>query len=342
MMFSKKILWLMALVLGVGLLAGCGDDDEDTPTAPTPVDQFEVVRSALDVYLSGSDGAVVTAQTLFDNMNDGDDTNDYVVVSVRDAADYAIGHIPGATNIPWREAGDTSLHGGLPPVTKASDPVLVYCYTGHTGGVVTTLFRALGYEAYNLKWGIMSWTTDPTIRVKSAFDEAADAHDFPTETTAVTPGTYTLPELNVTSSTDETAIILAAANEYLEGSDGAVITAQTLYDNINDGDDTNDYFVISVRDAADYAIGHIAGAINIPWREMTDTAMLAGIPTDQPICVYCYTGHTGAVATMTLRMLGYEAYNLKFGIMAWTTDPTVRVKAAFDEATDAHDFTTEP
>jgi len=341
-MFSKRILWLMTLAVGVALVAGCGDDDEDSPITPTPVDQFEVVRAALDTYLASSDGATLAAQDLYDNMNHGDDTNDYFVLSVRAESAYAIGHIPGAVNIPWRSTADAAELAVLPALTKTDTPIAVYCYTGHTGGVATTALRAQGWEAYNLKWGIMSWTTDAAIRVASAFSEATDAHDFPTETTANTPTTHALPELNVSSSTDEATIVRAALDAYLSSSDGPTLAAQDLYDNMNDGDDTNDYFVLSVRSESAYALGHIPGAINIPWRDTADATLLTGLPTDQPIAVYCYTGHTGAVATTTLRALGYEAYNLKFGMCAWTTDPTIRATTAFDEATHANDFPTEP
>jgi rhodanese-related sulfurtransferase len=321
-MYSKKILWLVALAAGVALLAGCGDD-EKTTNPPTPVDQFEIVRSAMDVYLQSGDGPTITAQTLYDNMNDGDDTNDYFVLSVRSATDYAIGHIPGAINIPWRETADPTQLAALPALVKTGQPIAVYCYTAHTGGVATTVLRAQGWNAYNLRWGIMSWTTDPTIRVASPFSEATDAHDFPIETTVNTPTTHELPELNVSSSTDPATIVRAALDAYLSSGDGPTITAQALYDNMNDGDDTNDYFVVSVRSETHYALGHIPGAINIPWRETATETRLVGLPTDQPIAVYCYTGHTGAVATTTLRALGYEAYNLKFGICAWTTDGAV-------------------
>jgi len=150
---SCMILSLVALTA----LWGCSDDDSTKP--PDTVDQFEVVREALHTYVAGTDGPVVTAQALFDNMNDGDELNDYFVLSVRSEAHYDIGHIPGAINIPWREAGNATKLSALP----ADQPIAVYCYTGHTAGVVTTLCRALGYEAYNMKFGMMAWTKDPDV-----------------------------------------------------------------------------------------------------------------------------------------------------------------------------------
>ena len=333
---NSYLVFLLVAVVGVW---GCSDDDDNNSTGPgdDPIDQFEVVREALHTYVAGSDGPVVTAQALFDNMNDGDELNDYFVLSVRSEDHYDIGHVPGASNIPWREIGDATKLSALP----TDQPIAVYCYTGHTAAVATTLCRALGYEAYNMKFAIMAWTKDPDVRVASAFSEDTDAHEFATETTINTPSTYDLPELDVTSSTETDAIVRAAANVYLESSAPPTLLAQALFDNINDGDDTNDYYVISVRSADHYALGHIPGAINIPWRTITEVDNLRKIPADKPIAVVCYTGHTAGVATMALRMLGYEAYNVKWGMMSWTKDPDIRVSSAFDEEVDAHEFPTE-
>ncbi len=333
---KKLAFWvLMGLVLA-GMLSACGGDDS---TKPTPVDQFNIVRTALDTYLSDATMApTTTAQALFDNLNDGNTANDPYVLSVRSAEHYAIGHIPGAHDIPWRSVADATLLSSLPTDRQ----IVVYCYTGHTGGVATTCLNAMGYDAVNLKFGIGAWTRDATVRVAAAFDDATDAHDFPTETTvnALTT-TYDLSDLNVTTSRDAEEILRAAADAYVsDTSVGATITAQAVFDNLNDGNDANDYFVLSVRSAAHYDLGHVPGAYNIPWKEIAKIDNLEKLPTDKTIVVYCYTGHTGAVATTALRMMGYQAVNMKFGIMSWTRDATVRVAAAFNDATDSHDFPT--
>ena len=72
-----------------------------------------------------------------------------------------------------------------------------------------------------------------------------------------------------------------------------------------------------------FPLGHIEGAYNIPWKSIVDPANLAKLPTDEQIVVYCYTGHTGQVAAALLRILGYDAINLKFGMMGWTDDDEI-------------------
>jgi len=250
---------------------------------------------------------------------------------LRSAEDYAKGHVAGAHNINWRLIGNATNLATLP----TDKQIVVYCYTGHTGAVATTCLNAMGYNAINMKHGIMAWTRDATVRVAAPFVDATDAHDYPTETTLNTlTTTYDLPELDVSTSSDPEEIVLAAANAYTaDASISPTITAQTVFDNINDGNAANDYFILSVRTAADYAKGHVPGAYNIYYKDIAKLDNLKKLPTDKTIVVYCYTGHTGGTATTTLRMLGYKAVNMKYGIMAWTRDATVRAQAAFNRNT---------
>ena len=328
---KSKFVLLLGLAMAV-FVAGCGDDDN--PTGPSSVAEFEVIQASLDRYVDSDREPTILAQALFDNLNDGDDSNDPVILSVRSVDHYAVGHIPGAVNIPWEEIGDAAKLAML----SQDRQIVVYCYTGHTGAVATTALNAMGYDAVNLKFGMMSWIKDAEVRGQSPFSEDM-ANDFPVETIQNTPGTYPLADPDYTDSGVEEEIVRAAVNAYVTEK-GPVILAQALFDNLNDGDDSNDPVILSVRSADHYAIGHVPGAINIPWRETTKIENIEKLPTDRQIVVYCYTGHTGAVATTALNMLGYDAVNLKFGMGAWTKDPDVRVVALFSEDT-SHDFPIE-
>ncbi len=83
-----------------------------------------------------------------------------------------------------------------------------------------------------------------------------------------------------------------------------------------------------------YALGHVEGAINIGWKAVADPANMAMLPTDQPIMVYCYTGHTGQAAATALKLLGYDVINMKFGMMGWSDDPDVVGTTPFTTAPD--------
>jgi len=313
----------LSLVISVG---GC------PVVAPTATDQFETVRSALEAYFGSDPAGAIKAEDVFAAMND---THPPYVLSVRSAEHYEIGHVPGAVNIPWREIAQVGATDEIP----SDQQVVVYCYTGHTGAVATCYLAAQGFDAVNMKFGMGSWTRDEDVRAAAAFDDAVDSHDYAVETTD-NPGssTHALPVLDVTTSTDPTEIIRAAGDAYLSGDTSPVIKADALFELLNDGDDTNDPFIVSVRGSDHYALGHIPGAINIPWKTIADLDNLKKLPTDQPIVVYCYTGHTGGLAATALNLLGYDAQNLKFGIMSWTQDETVRVMNPFTDETDSHDY----
>ncbi|MGB5382969.1 MAG: rhodanese-like domain-containing protein, partial [Lutimonas sp.] len=89
------------------------------------------------------------------------------------------------------------------------------------------------------------------------------------------------------------------------------------------------YFINNYFTDADYnAFGHIADANKIlPW-VLADNSYLAFDPgANAKIATYCYTGQTSAVLTACLRVLGYDAYSLTFGMNglfnsnpAWTSN----------------------
>jgi rhodanese-related sulfurtransferase len=62
--------------------------------------------------------------------------------------------------------------------------------------------------------------------------------------------------------------------------------------------------LVDVREPAEYAGGHIAGAINIPLRTLTQN--LDKIPENRPAVLYCGSGYRSAMGVMALQMLGYK------------------------------------
>jgi rhodanese-related sulfurtransferase len=177
------------------------------------------------------------------------------------------------------------------------------------------------------------------VVVATRFGPDTDARDYPLETEAnEATETYDYPVLD-TGADDVDEIVRIAADMALDGW-SPTISADALFENMNDGDTSNDPVIVSVRSADSYALGHIAGAINIPWNQIAKPENLAKLPADAPIVVYCYTGHTGQVAATTLKVLGYDVQNLKYGMMGWTLDDEVLGTSRYDPAT-APDYTVE-
>ncbi len=77
--------------------------------------------------------------------------------------------------------------------------------------------------------------------------------------------------------------------------------------------------VLDVRDAADYAAGHVPGAWHIPAADLA--GRLGEIPRGRPVVTYCTLRHPGAArserAAAVLREHGFHARVLDGGLPAW-------------------------
>lgn len=318
----KRFRWLLVLLLIVALtiaLVGCSQEKADTPPddnvedtpddAPKDIDEFNLVAEVGDEYLNSGKPVNISAEDVYNNVVVGGDTN-YVILSIRRAEHFAQGHIEGAMNLPYGEMYKQENLDQLPQ----DKTIIVQCYTGNTASQITAYLNMLGYNAVNLKFGMLGWNEDALFipgydgtagfPVVQGADEVADTYDFP---------------VVLTGETDINEIIKVQAEAYLTSGQPTVISVEDLYNNVVVGGDSS-YQIVSIRSAEDYEAGHIEGAINIPFKGIAKFDNLKRLDPDKKIAVYCYTGHTGAQATMILNLLGYEAYNVKFGMMAWNEE----------------------
>lgn len=86
--------------------------------------------------------------------------------------------------------------------------------------------------------------------------------------------------------------------------------------NVNDIDKISDAFVIDVREDEEvFATGTIKGAVHIPM--MTVPNSLNKIPKDRGIYILCRSGRRSYEVASYLNELGYDAINLKGGIIKY-------------------------
>ncbi len=301
------------------------------------------VQEAADAFFSGGPKHI-SAADVFDNMNDGDDSNDPFIIDVRKPEDYALSHVPGAVNIGVKTLFTAD---GLAQIPMDKD-IVVYCYTGQTSSQVTSALNMLGYKAKSMLFGFPGWsaaTLDQQVGPQP-FNEDTDRHDFKTSDEAVTAAGGNAPATPLGDT------VQAAAEAYFANGTKN-IKASAVFDNLNDGDDSNDPFIIDVRKAEDYAKSHIPGAISNPsGKTLFSVDGLATIPADKQVVVYCYTGQTGSQVTSALNMLGYDATNMKFGYAAWSPDggykfspaksPNYRTEGSGEAAAPAAEATPAP
>ena len=324
-------------------------------------EEDEVVSEALDATRQYTAGIAtnMNATTLYGLINDNDTTNDPFILSIRSVEHYALGHIPGAINIPLNTLFSEENLEKLPTGRQ----IVVYCYTGHTASQATALLNVNGYNAVCLTWGMCSWTNDSTVAANKYYDETTAGHDYPVSSgtdpgsmatvvgNIILPRIISLTPLGCGEDTEPpTDIVIAPSTESdslreatclsLNQGKSAVMKAVDLYENFNDGDTSNDPFILSVRKAEHYALGHIPGAVNIGIANLFTKENLAKLPdNNQQIVVVCYTGHTASQATSLLNLNGYNATALMWGMCSWTTDAEVTAGKCFDKETAGHDYT---
>jgi rhodanese-related sulfurtransferase len=260
-------------------------------------------------YLEREEAPIVPPGRVKALIEDEGYPGDTQIVSVREPDIFEVGHVPGAINVPWRTIVDEE---GL---SRLSDgPMVVYCYTGHTGQVAATILGLLGYDVKNMKYGMMGWTDDQDVLGVEPFDCEATPYEVEVRARSI-PADQVRPIFATGESAAE-AIVRARAAEILR--DWApIISPADVRALIDDPAQAESYVLVSVRSPEDYLAGHIPGAINIPWKTLAEECNLGMLPPDKRIITYCYTGHTGQIAATLLKLLGYDAVNMKYGMMGW-------------------------
>ncbi len=117
------------------------------------------------------------------------------------------------------------------------------------------------------------------------------------------------------------AAMIQAANAYFKNAPVPVISAADLYKVVQAKD--AGYQIVDVRSAEHYALGHIDGAINIPFTTIADDASLAKLDPAKTIVTVCYTGETASMTNMVWSMLGYKVTTLMYGMTGWVADKAI-------------------
>ena len=124
---------------------------------------------------------------------------------------------------------------------------------------------------------------------------------------------------------DNKAAVIDEMEGYLEFVDygGGVIFAEQI-----PKEEWPKFMVIDARDPAQFAKGHIPGAINMDWRQVL--AKRNTIPKNKPVLIYCNTGSLSAQAGFALRVAGWDNVKiLQGGMEEW------KAKGGFDAAAKA-------
>ena len=161
------------LIVATGLILS------STTAFALTLEEQRVIQKTADTYLSGLPAGEyhILAEKLLERINSGQ--KDFVIVDVRAPKDknYDLGHIPGAIPIAFKDAAKAESLAKLP----MDKDIIVYCNTGHEENKVLTVLRMLGYRAYGLKWGYMSWKTAPPTGLTLKAIEGSILNNYPVE-----------------------------------------------------------------------------------------------------------------------------------------------------------------
>lgn len=163
------------VTLFVATLVICG---AVSAQALTP-EEAAIVAKVSNEYLStmpAKEYHVMAAEVL-ERINSG--KNDFVLVDVRMPKDKTFdhGHLPGAIFIGFK---DIAKPENLVRLPKDKD-IIVYCATGHEENKTLTVLRMLGYKAYAMKWGYMSWKTAMPTGLTLKAIEGSISTNYPIE-----------------------------------------------------------------------------------------------------------------------------------------------------------------
>ncbi|MFK5958223.1 MAG: rhodanese-like domain-containing protein [Lutibacter sp.] len=223
----------------------------------------------------------------------------YYIMDIRSANSYGTSHIDGAINVAF---GDILTQAA----NKGNKQLLVVCYTGQTACYATALLRMYGHpNAQALKWGMTGWSETTDSWTAKVGDVGSDSSNW-SYGSAPALGIYSDPVLS-SLSVDGAEILRKRVEDVVAAGFKTASNADVVAS-------PSDYFINNFFSETDYTgFGHISGAHRISPLTLAN-GEYKNLDDSAKVVTYCYTGQTSAVVTACLRVLGYDAYSLTFGM----------------------------
>ncbi len=232
----------------------------------------------------------------------------YYIIDIRSNDLFTTSHIEGAKLVAFSDILTEAPNAG-------SKPILVVCKTGQTACYATALLRMYGYKhTQSLKWGMSGWNSS--------------TDSWTGNVGTLTNGTnwsYTAAPANIIYDNPTLSTTLTSGDAILKQRVEAVVAAGFGSATVSGAEVLNNptqYFINNYFSEKDYlGFGHINGAYKIlPLTLGDDTYKGLDPAAGAKVVTYCYTGQTSAVVTACLRVLGYDAYTMTFGMNGVSND----------------------
>jgi len=343
--FSASVILLT--VSGAVLISGCNsnknskepntDNSENASVSslPEPVIGSETLllledlRENGDYVNSREFPSLIKASLVFSELDSGN-----LIIDLREPADFRKGHIRGAVNISFKTLPDY-FQTGIKPFEY--DKIILVCEDGQFASYTTSLLRLMGYgNVYAMRWGMSGWNMSHAREgwlagLSGKFESQLETNPN------LTPDPLGMPDPG-TGLSEGAGIGESRFNSlFQEDRNAVLVSAEEVFA------DPSAWFVINYERKDKYDDGHIPGAVRYkPDETLGFKEVMATIPFNKPVVVYCGTGHNSAFATAFLRLFGYDARTLSYGNNSFMYDRMVKNRNTlswlpFTEA-DVNDF----
>ena len=85
--------------------------------------------------------------------------------------------------------------------------------------------------------------------------------------------------------------------------------------------ETGKVYIMDIRAAADFALGHIKNAKNVAFADILTHIKSINMASYDKVAIVCYTGQTAGYAASLLRIMGYsKVFSMKWGMCSWHAD----------------------
>ncbi len=247
----------------------------------------------------------------------------YLILDLRTSDKYIAGHIPGAVNL----TNGTLLNYINNTQNKSYSKIVIVSESGQASAYYTSLLRLYGFRnVYSLDFGMAQWNnafasvwlnnTKNVPLIMSALNNVIYLNDTLTSLPQIT---FSNAGADIQSKVKQRISEMITAGFKSGGSYVETSLPELLF---NFEDISKFYIACYGKDSLYIAdrlgstgSGHFKDAVLYrPGTSLLSTTALQTLPSNKRIVVYSASGIVSAFVTAYLRLLGYDAKSLKFGI----------------------------
>lgn len=255
--------------------------------------------------------SLIKASVVFEELEKNN-----LIIDLRTPESFRKGHIRGAVSKNFSDIPEY-FETGIRPFEY--DRIIMVSDDGQISSYTTALLRMMGYgNVFALRWGMGGWNR--SYAQEGWMKDVSGKHEGLLETvTTEAPKPTGMPELKTGMSAGKEISDVRFRKLFEEGTGEILITADEIFS------DPDKYFVINLERKDKYDNAHIPGSVRYkPESTLGFPEVMATIPFDKTVVVYCGTGHNSAFATAFLRLFSYDARTLRYGNNSFMYDKMIK------------------